>query len=78
MDNERAFSAAWEQHAIKRRTMSPETLEAVCLIAGNVGDDIALSDLVAETRKLALERSERDPFDPNEDTMPMEHEEASI
>lgn len=66
-NNERAFSAAGEQNAIKRRGMSPETLESVCLIAGNIDDSMTLDELVALTRKVAKEKSERDPFYPQDE-----------
>lgn len=60
--NERAFSAAGEQHALKRRSMSPDTLTAVCMIAGNVDESMTLDQLVVEARRVALERSGTDPF----------------
>jgi len=60
--NERAFSAAGEQHAIKRRSISPDTLAAVCMIAGNIDESMMLDQLVARARQVARERSGQDPF----------------
>ena len=59
---ERAFSAAGNQFAIKRRSMDPETLTALCLIQGNIGES-SLDELI----EAAISQAETQEEDEEED-----------